>query len=83
MRNGIAQIGDRLLFEFEIAGDDLFGVLADQQLVEILQIGQSAEEQDPLHQRIGVLHLVDGFFVFFFDSSEMPQLASIRECRKY
>ncbi len=66
MGDGLPQIGQRFFFEFEIAGDHLFDIFADQELVEILQIGKPAQEQDPLYERIGVLHLVDGFFVFFF-----------------
>ena len=51
-------------FQFEIAGDHFLDVLADQQFVQILEIGQAFEEQDPLDKLVCMLHLVDGFFVF-------------------
>jgi hypothetical protein len=31
-----------------------------------LQVGQTAQEQHALDQLVGVLHLIDGFFVFLF-----------------
>ena len=43
----------------EIALQRLERVLADQQLAEVLEIGQALEKQDPLDEAIGVLHLVD------------------------
>ena len=49
--------------ELEIALQRFLGVLADQELVEILQVGQAFEEEDALDQPVGVLHLVDRFLL--------------------
>ncbi len=38
-------------------------MLADQQLAQVLQVGEAFEEQNTLDQFIGVLHLIDGFVV--------------------
>jgi hypothetical protein len=43
--------------------EDFFDILADEQLAEILEIGQPVEKENALHQAVGMLHLVDGFFV--------------------
>src|SRR5438874_2114497 len=60
MRDRLAQSRKAGLFEAQIAFEDLAHILADQELVEILQIGEAIEEQDALDQLVGVLHLVEG-----------------------
>jgi hypothetical protein len=50
-------------FEREIARDDFFDALANQQLAEILKVWEAAEKQDAFDERIGMFHLVDGFLV--------------------
>ncbi len=58
------EVGMRHALELEIATQGLLGRLADPQLAEVLQIGQTFEEQNALHQPIGVFHLVDRLLVF-------------------
>src|SRR5437764_779382 len=48
----------------QIAFEDLAHILTDQQLVEILQVGEPVKKQDALDQLVGVLHLVDRLIVF-------------------
>src|SRR5579859_125611 len=50
MGDAVPQIPYRLLLELQVAVQDLIDGFADQQLVEILEVGQAAEEQDPLDQ---------------------------------
>ena len=64
-------MGDRLLvegvagiFELQVAFHAFDDVLADQQLVEILQVGQALKKQDALDQLVGMFHLVDRFVIF-------------------
>src|SRR5206468_2734443 len=64
MRNRLAQPREAGLFEAQITFEDLAHILADQELVEILQIGQAVEEQDAFDQLVGVLHLVERGVVF-------------------
>jgi len=45
-----AQSRDASLFEAQITFEDFAHVLADQQFVEILEIGQAAEEKDAVDQ---------------------------------
>src|SRR5438552_2775226 len=59
MRDRLAQPREAGLFEAQITFEDLAHILADQELVEVLQIGQAVEEQDALDQLVGVLHLVE------------------------
>jgi hypothetical protein len=49
--------------ELQVALQRLFDVLADQQLAQVLQVRQAFQEQDALHQSVGVLHLVDRLVV--------------------
>ena len=49
----------RATLEREVALDRFLDVLPDEQLVEVLQVRQAFEEQDALHEPVGVLHLVD------------------------
>ena len=45
-------------------GGQAFGhVLADRQLVQVLQVGQAVQEQDALDELVGVLHLADRFVI--------------------
>ena len=86
--HGLA-MGDRLaqhrhgrLLEAHVAVEDLAHVLADHQLVEILEIGQPAEKEDPIDQPIGMLHLVDQFLVLVMaelGDPPVPQHAGMQE----
>ena len=51
MSDPFAQSRQRFLFKPKIALEDLLYALADQQLVEILQIGQSIEKENAVDQR--------------------------------
>ncbi len=62
--NGFFQIGVGNVLEPEIALQHFLDILADEQFVKVLQVGQAFEEQNPFDQHVGMLHLVDGFFVF-------------------
>ena len=77
-RSGIA-----CLLEPQVAFEDFLNILADQQLVEVLQVRQAIEEEDALDQPVGMLHLVDRFIVFVLPSLVTPQWRSMRACRKY
>lgn len=61
--DGGAQVLQAHLFQAQVAFEHFLGVLADQQLAEVLQVGQAFEKQDALDQLVGMLHLVDGFIV--------------------
>ena len=43
----------------QIALDDLLDVLADAQRIEHLHVGKAIEEQDPIGEAIGMVHLFD------------------------
>ena len=45
--------------ELEIALETFLHTLADEQLAQVLQIGQTVEKQNALDEAIGMLHLVD------------------------
>ena len=47
----------------EVALQYLHDVLADQQLAQVLQVGQAPDHQHALDDLVGVLHLVDGLVV--------------------
>ena len=47
--------------ELQIAIERLVNRLADEQLVQVLEIGQTLEEEDARHQAFRVTHLVDRF----------------------
>src|SRR6185437_11555892 len=59
MRDGLLErrVGDALLVE--IALQRLEGVLPDQELAEVLQVGEAFQEEDPLDEAVGMLHFVD------------------------
>ncbi len=61
-------IGRRLLVEGaradlgrEIAVEDFLDVLPDVQRVEHLHVGKTVEEDDAMHELVGVLHFLDRF----------------------
>src|SRR6201986_213553 len=62
MDDGVLQVGIGIRLQREVAGNDLLNILADEQLAEVLQVGQAAQEQNALDQLVGMLHLVDRFF---------------------
>ena len=57
VRDGGTKINQRLVLELEVALEHFLDVLANQQLVEFLKIGQAFEKQDSLDQPVGMLHL--------------------------
>src|SRR5690606_12587263 len=59
----LAQQGQGVQLQRQVALEDLARTLADAQLAQRLEVRQSLEEQDPLGEHVGVLHLVDGFLV--------------------
>jgi hypothetical protein len=63
MDDGGAQIVQPPLLKLQVAVENFGDILADQKLLQILQIGQTVEKEDPLDQPIGVLHLIDGFLM--------------------
>ena len=46
-------------FELQVAADAVLHILADHDLAEVLQIGQTVEKQDAFDQTISVFHLVN------------------------
>src|SRR4029453_12582402 len=59
MGDGALELGQRLQFEGEVAFQHFLDILTDPELAEQLEIGKAVEEQDPLGQLVGMLHLVD------------------------
>ena len=49
----------------EVALEDFLDVLPDMQRIEHLQVGKAVEEDDALHELVGVLHLLDQFLAPF------------------
>ena len=45
--------------ELEVAFERFLRALADEELVQVLQVGQALEEEDALDELVGMLHLVD------------------------
>lgn len=69
--------------KLQVAFDDLFRVLADEDLAQVLQVGQAVEHQDALDQAIGMLHLADRLLVFVVPDALEPQWPYMRAWRKY
>lgn len=61
--------------KLQVAFDDLFRVLADEDLAQVLQVGQAVEHQDALDQAIGMLHLADRLLVFVVPDALEPPVA--------
>jgi hypothetical protein len=66
------------LLQAQVAGQGFRHVLADLQLAQVLQIGQAVEHEDAVHQRVGMLHLADGFLIFLLASLSKPQCLYMR-----
>jgi hypothetical protein len=64
MRDRALELGNCLAFELEIRIQYLLDRLADPEPPEHLEIGKAFEEQDPVGQAIGMLHLVDRLLPF-------------------
>ena len=64
MGNGGVEIWQRSHFQREVAGEDFGQALSDPELADILEIGQSAKEENTLDEPVGVLHLIDRFLMF-------------------
>ncbi len=58
-RDAVVEALDRRVLELEIDCELLGHGLADADRVEALHVGHALEEQDPLDDLVGVLHLVD------------------------
>jgi hypothetical protein len=71
------------LFDLEVGGEHLLGVLADPELAEVLQVRQAVEHQDALDQLVGVLHLLDRLLVLDLAEALQPHWRYMRACRKY
>jgi hypothetical protein len=71
-------VGLRALLRLEVAAERLDQRLADQQLAEVLQVGQRIQREEPLHQRIGMLHLADRLSYSFLAMRSKPQCLNIR-----
>ena len=79
-------IGDRVFqqrmggeLELQIAIERLLHRLADQQLVQILEIGQTLEKEDALHQAFRMAHLVDRFLALVLrEAPESPVIEHLR-----
>ena len=72
----------RFLLKSEIAFEKFAYVLADQQLVEILQIGQPIEKENAFNQLVGVFHLSNRLGVFVGSElahAPMPEHAGMQE----
>ena len=61
--------------ELEVAFERFLRVLADQELVQVLQVGQAVEEQDALDQLVGVLHLVDRLVMLVLGEARQSPVA--------
>ena len=57
------KVGQALLLDLQIAFEHFLGVFADQQLAQVLNVGDAFEEENTLDQFISVLHLIDGLLV--------------------
>jgi len=62
--NSGLEVRHRLLFQAQVAGHHFAGFFADQELAELLKIGQAIEKQDALDELVGMLHFVNRFLVF-------------------
>src|SRR5690606_25310757 len=58
-----AEVGMALQLQLQVALKRLFDVFADQQLAQILQVGQPTEEENALDEPVGVLHFIERFLV--------------------
>jgi hypothetical protein len=63
IRDRLPQVRMRLHFQLQVAVQRFLHALADQQLAQVLQVGQPIQEQDALDELVGVLHLIDRFLV--------------------
>ncbi|MNS80610.1 hypothetical protein D3C72_1142990 [compost metagenome] len=63
MGDGCFQVDQAFLFDLQVAFEHFLGVLANQQLAQVLDVGDAFEEENTLDQFVSVLHLVDGFLV--------------------
>ena len=77
--NGDLEVLHAAVLQAQVAGEHFLGVFADLQPAQILQVGQAFEEEDALDQRVGMLHLIDGFLVFVLaEFAQAPVLVHAR-----
>ena len=63
----------------EIGRQPLRNIFPDLQLVEVLEVGQAFEQENALHQPVGMLHLLDQLFVLVLaEPLEAPMLVHPR-----
>ncbi|MCY1177073.1 hypothetical protein D9M73_173680 [compost metagenome] len=74
MGDGCFQVDQAFLFDLQVALEHLFGVLADQQLTQVLNVGDAFEEENTLDQFVSVLHFIDGFFVLVLAEFVQPPI---------
>ena len=60
VRDGFPQAWHGAHLQGEVATQDFLHVLADLKLAQVLQVRQPFEEEDALHERVRMVHLVDG-----------------------
>ena len=68
--------------ERQVALERFLHVLADAQLVQVLQVRQALEEEDARDQRVGMLHLVDRLVVLVVAElriAPVPEHAGVQE----
>ena len=74
---------DGVVLDGQVGLELLLERLADTQREQALIVGQSLEEQDPVGQALGVVHLLDRLGLGVRGQLTKPQLACIFACRKY
>jgi membrane protease YdiL (CAAX protease family) len=70
--DGFPQQRQAFHLQLQVALEHFLDGLADVELTEILQVGQTLEKQDALHQFVGMLHLVDGLFALLLGQALEP-----------
>ena len=61
--DGVVEPGHGSHFQGQVVFDLLFHRRADFQREQLVHDGRAIEQQDPLDERLGMLHFVDGFFL--------------------
>src|SRR5690625_270355 len=62
----------RFVLNLQVVFDALDRILADLQMTDVLQIGQTAQQQDALDDDVGVFHFINGRIVFKFGQLVQP-----------
>jgi hypothetical protein len=64
MRNARLDGGLCAFFQPQVGGQQFGYILANVQLAQVLQVGQTLEHENAVHEAVGVLHLANRFLVF-------------------